>query len=511
MNHKCDLGGNAIVNEGGQSLFGSFKCFNNLIRFDAGNIWFGEQAAPFTTASIRPEVNIWRFKALYYGRVTAMANMPSWLYTSHAIGLGYSQPLDAKDNWHLRMGGVWAGAMSFPTYSDMYSSISAGASLQYKNWMAYAASNFYWAADDPIKTAYLWYYKPQFESLNLGIQASFLDQYTARLFVDPGVIKTTEGIRLSRSLFFGNLLDGAAVDIFLGPGMSEWNSSLGGRLDWGVTAGLTIVTGGKYFNSTSSVVLEHFQAGGIPLQVQTDIPTAQDPGPYGFGRTGTPAWNATVNEAKQNMAQNPTWSGFNASYASASESSKLMTARFILAFMGQVAYQNNAEAALMQGDILNPNVKAVASTDLSTIYGYLRRYAAWYDSNNGPLPADLANGIAICAGAHQIAADFLNSNGIPAKVMSINTPKGPHTIAMAMPADGTYLLDWGSQFNSGPKSWDQLMTFYGRYYHSPTFESQIFGPDKYIGTYVTPEGRLLHQTIGTYTPYILLRDFLGVH
>jgi len=506
LNHDFDIGGHAIVNEAGQSVFASIE-YKKLLGFDAGNIWFGPQAAPFATVSIRPELNVWRFKGIYYGRVSTLGYMPSWFDTSHALGLGYLQPLDKNEDWKLRLGAVAGGAISYPTFDDMYSSLSAGASLQYKGALLYAAPNFYWAAKTPTQTAYYGYYRPKLQDVDMGVQVRFLNEYIAGIFADVGVLKSTYTVRAARSLVLG---DQAELTAYVGTGATHWIEDLGGMNAWVVMGGMTLAVGGRYVNSTSTVRFEHFQAAGIPLQVKTDIPTKQDPGPYGFGRAGSQAWIGSINAAKQRMYQNSDWNSFVSSYGNESEEGKIAAARFLLAFMGQAAYANNAAEALFQGDVFNPDVKRIASTDLNTIYGYVSRYADWYDNNNGPLPQDLKNGIAVCAGAHELAMDFLNRNGVPAKVMSVNTPGGPHTIVMATPASGTYLLDWGNQYMSGQNTWDQLLRFYGQRNGAPTYESQIFGPKGYMGTYVTPEGRLLHETIGTYTPSILKHDFLGV-
>ena len=160
----------------------------------------------------------------------------------------------------------------------------------------------------------------------------------------------------------------------------------------------------------------------------------------------------------------------------------------------------------------DPEAKRIAGVNNDTMLYYLQRYVDWYSNHNpsDPLPADLSNGIAVCAGIHSLMADFLRTNGIPTIVASVNTRDGPHVIAVAMPKSGMTLLDYGNTFSSPPNTFDQLLRYYGQYRQAPTFQSQLFGPNGYMGTYVTPEGRLLHQTIGVYTPMILYRDFLGV-
>ena len=353
LDHDFDLGGNVYSNEAGTAVYASLQ-YKRLLRFDAGTIWFGDsQPAPFATLSIKPEFNIGNVKGLYYGRVTAMDNMPSYVYTSHALGLGLSQPIGADKNWRLRLGIVGGAAISYPAFDDMYSSISAGASIQYKNWLVYNAATFYWAANTPMETAYIGYYRPRFESDETGLQVTIND-YTGRIFANIGVLKDTLGIRASRSIDFGNSVSG---DVFVGTGITHWIPELSGkssfwdgRNDFTAMMGITLVIGGEKMNSTNTIRVEHYQNGGVP-QVQTQIATTSNPGPYSFGRGTDPTWNTLINDAKNRINSASSFDGFASSYGGSSQDSLINTARFIGAFMEQVAYANGAEAALLQGKI----------------------------------------------------------------------------------------------------------------------------------------------------------------
>jgi hypothetical protein len=515
LNNPWDIGGNLYVNEAGSAVSASVRYSLKGkrtqrpldLRLDAGNIWFGEMAAPFARFMLRPSVEFWRLKLAYYGSAAAMGNMASQLYTSHSAGLGYSQPIGKKVR--LRMGGVIGGALSYPAWDDIYFNIAAGASLQAGNFLMYGMPEFYFAAGNPMQTAYIGHYKPRFQRVEFGAQLSVMDgQYTGRIFGDVGTINHRVGARVTRTINFSKTVDG---DVWVAGGATHWAEVLGGRWDPMVMVGANIVFGGEKINSTNTLRYEHLQAGGVRHAV-TSIPTRQNPGPYGFGRSGDPEVDQQVNTAKDRLMNSRDFAHFTSQYSNASRNEVIMAARFLGAFLEQVAYANDAMDSLYSTDFFNPEVKRISNADQEQIFGYMQRYVGFYNTNSGSsqLPEDLKKGIAICPGIHHVIAEFLRSNGIPATVASVNTPRGPHTVAIGTPEDGTYLFDYGNLYETPPGTFDQAMRFYGQNNGTPTFQSQLFGPDGYIGTYHTGEGRLLHDTIGLNNLRILGHEFLGV-
>ncbi|MEW6722216.1 MAG: hypothetical protein AB1324_03065, partial [Candidatus Micrarchaeota archaeon] len=189
LDNPFDVGGNVYANEAGSSVWATARYalrnqgpMNLLdLRLSAGNMWFGEQAAPFAALYLRPGLDIWRFRLNYYGTVATVGNMPSWMYTAHSLGLGYSQPLG--EHTRLRLGAVGGGALSYPAWDDIYFNMVFGASFEHRGFLAYAMPGFYFAANDPIRVAYVGYYRPQFQNVEFGLQMRFYeDQYTARLW-----------------------------------------------------------------------------------------------------------------------------------------------------------------------------------------------------------------------------------------------------------------------------------------------------------------------------------------
>lgn len=515
LDNPWDIGGNLYVNEAGSAVSGSVRYSYRGTRtrrpfdarFDAGNIWFGEHAAPFARLMIRPGIDFWHFRLVYYGSVATMANMPSQLYTSHSLGFGYSQPIG--ESVRLRLGAVIGGALSYPKWDDIYFNLATGASLEVNNFLLYAMPQFYFAAGNPMQTAYVGHYTPRFQDVEFGMQYRFLDdQYTARAFGNYGTIHQRAGLRITRIINFSEEVEG---DIWVAGGATHWDERLGGRWDPMVMIGANIVIGGEHINSTSTLRYEHLQSGGVRY-AETDIPTLENPGPYGFGRSGDPEVDAQIQQAKNNIMGATNFREFSAMYATSSRSEVIMSTRFLGAFLQQVAYANGAMESLNNTDFYNPDVERISNVSTEQMFSYLRQYVGFYNthSSTAQLPEGLRNGIAVCAGIHHLMAEHLRRNGVPAIVASVNTPNGPHVVAIGMPEDATHLFDYGNLYTTGPNTFDEAMRFYGRNRGAPTFQSQLFDEQGYIGTYVTSEGRLLHDSIGIVNTRVLAEDFLGV-
>lgn len=505
LNNNWDIGGNLVVNEAGSAISPSIR-YRDLVRLDLGGMWFGEQGSPFARLMLRPELNIWRFKFVYYGSVATMGNMPSSVYSSHSVGGGFSAPF--HENFVVRAGIVGGGALSYPAWDDVYFNLVTGLSMQiYKNAVLYGMPTFYYAAPDPMATAYLGYYKPEFQNVECGIQGN-VAEYTIRGFADFGRLRNRYGLRGTRTIDFSSKVQG---DIWVAGGITHWDSQLGGRVDPLVMAGATIVVGGEYVNSTNTVRYSHLQNGGIEF-AETEFPTSENPGPYGFGRAGLPEDIERVNVAKERIMDSTSFESFANSYRNASEDDVIFAARFLGAFLQQVAYANDAYDALNNTDFFDKSVKDVASADVNDMFAYMQRYIEWYNTRgpDDPLPDYLSDGIAMCSGIHWLMAEFMRANGVDAIVASVNTPDGPHMIAIGQLKDRTVLLDYGNQYMTPAGTLDQTLRFYGQNRQAPTFQSQFFGPDGYMGTYVTSEGRLLHETIGIVNEDVLKRDFLGI-
>lgn len=511
-----DIGGNVYSNEAGSSVYATARAAirrpNGYVPFDArlsaGNMWFGEQAAPFGSLYLRPAFQAWYFRGAYYGRVSVVGNMASTVYTSHSLGLGISIPIGEHNR--LRIGSVVGGAFSYPAYDDIYLNLATGISFEHRNWLVYAMPTFFMAAPTPIQSAYYGNYQPQFQNVDFGIQVRFnQDQMAARLFGDISRLYQRAGGRLSASWVSGR---SGSVDVYGGLGFTHFIDVLGGRWDPMVFAGLSGTFDFGSFTSTNTGRYEHIQRGAF-RSAGTDIPTQSNPGPYGFGRSGNPLIDSEIQTAKSRILASGSYAEFVQSYNGASTNQLITTARFMGAFLQQVAYANNALEALSNVRQFDPEVRRIAGASHDDIFGFMQRYVDFYNNNppGTPLPDDLRNGIAVCAGIHSTMANFLESNGIPTLVASVNTRSGPHVVAIAMPPGETDLLDYGNLYQTPPGTPDEAMRFYGMARQAPTFQSQLWRPGQgYLGTYETSEGRLLHRTIGLDNREILGTEYLGV-
>jgi hypothetical protein len=505
LSHDWDMGGKVIANEAGSSVSASLR-FRKYGALSAGNIWFGEQAAPFATLTGGYAQNLWRLKFLYLGRISALGNMPSQLYTSHSLGMGYSQPIG---NWRLRLAGIIGGALSYPAYDDIYLNFVVGASVEWnKKLLIYAVPEFYFAAKTPQESIAAKYYWPRFQNVHTGVEYRVYDDYAGRIFARVGVLGETYGVRVTRSI---NFAEDVAGDLWVSAGANRFIEPLGGRWDFVVTAGMRLVIGGRHVNSTMSARYDHLESGGV-AHAETDFPTQENLGPYGFGRSGNAVWDNPINDAKQSMIDASSFQEWAAGFQDYSEEDKIRVARFIGAFLQQVAYANGAYDALMESRFFDSEVDRIAGATNDDIFAYLKRYVDWYNHHGlgEELPEDLRNGIAVCGGINGLMAEFLRANGVPALVASVNTWDGPHVVAIPQPGNKTLLLDYGNEYKTPAGTFDQTIRFYGQNQKAPTFQSQLFDENGYLGTRVTGEGRLLHWTIGIPNTEVLMKAFLGV-
>ncbi len=291
VDHPWSLGGDVRSNVAGSAVSATAGYTAKESRYlqptdvslRAGNIWFGELEAPFFRLFVKPGLKLWRLKLNYYGSLAFLGNMPSYLYTSHSLGFGYSQPI-GKD-MRLRMGIVGGGALSYDKWDDIYFNFVPGLSFQYDRYLAYGMTSFYYAAPDEIKTPFIAHYRPYFQNVEFGVQADVGDGYAVRLFDEYGPIKNMVAARLTKSLEFGQDMAG---DIGASLGATKWAGIFGGRWDPAVMIDLTMVVGGRYLKSTNTGRYEHLQSGGIDF-AETHFPSEDNLGPYGFGRSGNPS------------------------------------------------------------------------------------------------------------------------------------------------------------------------------------------------------------------------------
>ncbi|MBD3398567.1 hypothetical protein GF412_04985 [Candidatus Micrarchaeota archaeon] len=516
------VGVNALGNEAGHAVFGNFG-YLNLVRLDLGAAMFTNMPmVPIGRLMLSPEFNVryakgksgeGNVKGAYYGSAAFAGNLPSWIYSSHSAGLGWSQSMG--ENFKLRVAGIIGGALSYPAWDDIYMNFSTGLSMEIaKTVLLYGAPTCYFAADNPMRTAYVGYYEPKFQDVEVGFQVMMRRGVVGRAFADIGLVGNDYGLfnrygfKLTKAMSIPGKLE---ADFWGTIGMTQWSNLFGGGMDPVIMTGINFSFGQDRFRHTYSYSYSYLRSFDTSAPV-TDIPNSTHPGPYGFGRSGDPYYDGPINEAKQRMADSVSFEQFSNSYSGASTEEVLVTARFLGAFMAQVAYANDAYNSMTTGNIFDGEIKRIANADHEQMFSYLKSYLSWYQNHSGnePLPESLRGGIAVCAGIHSLITSYLNANGINAVTASVNTPNGPHMVTIARLGGKNVLLDYGSQIST-EGDFMHMYEAYGQHTGAPTFKSQIYGRDgKYVGTLDTSMERLLRGAIGIDNKEVLLRNYLGV-
>ncbi len=478
------LGGVVIANEAGSSIsgIGEYGKWGG-IRF--GALMFGNLEAPFFTIRVTPGFEKSGFKLKYFGSLT-FAQLNSYLYSSHSLGLGYGHQ---GKHVGFNCGIIAGGALSHPKYDDIYLNLMGGISINFQKWLyVYGVAKSYFAADNAMKSAYVMYYKPQWQGIETGIAVRFHELYGS-IFADFDVIQNKYGVKVGTLLNFTPRVKGY---LWGGVGAAQWREGLGGSPNFLAMAGIKLFIVGDTLNTEYEASYEHYGTGGIPLEI--DINSAPND-----LRPKTPQEAAWEERARANLLESENMQDFVSKYCcgGASEEEVITVGRWLARTLGEVAYANAAEKAMMQWDFFNTSIKDIADAKHDDILGFLKQYNQWYDEHGSyeGMPQNLLDGIAVCAGIHSTVAEFLRMNGINAVAISVNSPVEPHVVTLAYTDSATMIIDYGDIFVGPSNSIDQVIRAYGLYREAPTYNAQIF-TNKYVGTWETPEGRILHKTVG---------------
>jgi hypothetical protein len=478
------LGGVVIANEAGSSISGIAE-YGNWGGARYGVLMFGNLEAPFFNIRVTPGLDKDGFKLKYFGTLT-FTQLNSWLYSSHSLGFGYGHQ---GKHVGFDCGVIAGGALSYPKYDDIYLNLMGGLSINVQKWLyLYTVARSYFAADNAMKSAYVMYYKPQWQGIEVGAAVKFHELYGS-VFADFDVIQNKYGIKLGTLLNFTPRVKGY---VWGGVGATQWREGLGGGPRFMAMAGIKLFIVGENVNTEYAASYEHYGTGGIPLEI--DINSA----PNNL-RPQTPQEIGWENRARANLLESGNMQEFVSKYCcnGASEDEVITVARWLARTLGEVAYANEAEKAMMQWDFFSTSIKDIADASHDDILGFLKQYNEWYEEHGTyeGMPEELLDGIAVCAGIHSTVAEYLRLNGIHAVAITVNSPKEPHVVTMAYTDDKTMIIDYGDIFVGPGDSIDQVVRAYGLYREAPTYNAQIFTED-YVGTWVTPEGRVLHKTIG---------------
>ncbi len=476
------LGGKVIANEAGSSISGIGE-YKDLGGVNFGAIMFGEVVAPYVNLKLTPGIVKKGFKVRYYGNLT-FTQLNSWLYTSHSLGVGYSHQ---DEQFGISTGIIGGGALSYPKFDDIYFNLMCGAAINIKQMVYfYTVAKSYFAAGNAMQSAYALYYGPHFQGIEVGGVLKIKEMY-ANVFADFDAVQNKYGMKLGTIIDFTDNVKG---HVWVGAGATQWREGLGGGASFMAMAGIKLFIIGRYVNTDYTVSYEHYGKGGIPLDIDINSPPNLRP--------PTPEEASWEESARANLLESSSMEEFASKYCCGhSEDEVITVARWLGRSLGEVAYANSAEQAMMQWNFFDTSIKNIADATHDDILWFLKQYNQWYQDHGtyDGMPQYLIDGIAVCAGIHSTVAEFLRMNGINALAISVNSPVEPHVITLAFTDKKTMLFDYGDLYVAGGDKIDQLIRAYGQYNKSPTYNAQIFTED-YVGTWVTPEGRLLHKTIG---------------
>ncbi|MEM2909330.1 MAG: hypothetical protein QW171_04175 [Candidatus Bilamarchaeaceae archaeon] len=487
---NLSLSGQVFTNEGGAAIGGRVS-YNRWIGGDFGVITFGELTAPYFVLSTAPGLEMKGVKFGYLGKL-GFTHLNSYLHTSHSLYLGYGKQFA---NWGFDIGAIAGGALSYPTYDNIYANIMGGVSFNIKETVyLYTLVQSYLAAGNAMQTAYVGYYTPKFQGVEGGVVLK-LNDMIGKLYYGYERIQSKAGFLFGTEFKIIKKLKGRVSG---GLGFTHLSPELGGRTDLMAQAFLSLhyITDSGMRQSYTATY-ERYQPGGIPLQ--TDINSPPNLRPL------TPQERTWEEEAKANLlASNGSMADFAARYEGASKEEIITVARWLSRTLAEVAYANKAEEALMQWKFFDQAVKDVANASYDDILGFLKRYVEWYETHGTyeGMPEELKNGITMCTGIHALTALFLKKNGIGAAAFAVSTTKEPHVVVGYWTDTETGIIDYGDIFVGPSKSLDQVIRAYGLYRKAPSFVMQVFAPKEngkwdYLGTWITPEGRLLNNVFGT--------------
>lgn len=520
LDNDFSIGGRVIGNPAGTAILADAS-YRDLVEVRAGNIWFYDIPAPFGNLRVTPQVELWRFKLKYFGTLTGMYDMPSYLYSTHSGLLGFSYPvqLDSSDQsrqFWIRLGGVGGGAFSYPKWDDIYFNLVTGLSFQLTgyprsgfDYLIYGMVTSYAAAETPPQSAYIGNYGLRYQNVEFGFQARIFDDYTLLFFGKLDTLYNEVGFRGTWSW---TASDNVQAKFWVAAGARQWDNLMGGDWEPSVGLGATVVYGGSDLNSENSTSYVHDEDTSLD---SAEMDLARNSGLHGFGLSGDSRWDIPINRAKTRILTSGDFDNLVDSYPDADTTEHVNelvdAARFFTAFLGDEAYATDAMEAMFNLRIFDDEVQRIANAGLNDIFLWMKAYINWRASHPGdPLPDELQGGIAVCAGIHWFAAEFLNRHGIPAAAISVNAHGGPHVVTIIYMPDGKVaLMSYGEMFIG--ENLRQALFQYSRFNGTVTENSQVSpAGEGYHGTYITPEGRLLHYIIGVDNEDVLREQVLGV-
>ncbi|MBN2121565.1 hypothetical protein JW721_00700 [Candidatus Micrarchaeota archaeon] len=494
-----DLGMNVVGNEAGEAAFLRLGYLDSL-KLDAGSLAFwSNEAAIYGRILATPQAVSGGFKAKYYGSYGFVYNMPSWFYNSHAGAMGYAYPIGKNST--LRMGGILGGAFSLPCNDDLYMNLALGMSLEIaKKVLLYFMPTAYMNTDVPMANSYIWCFKPKLDRVELGLQVSPEGMPSVAAFAKIGWIgfdygiSNEYGLRATHDFMIKNGGTNPKIGIWGSAGITQWSpQAWNGTVDPAVSAGITLSFMGAAVKSTNSIDLSRMQEA----------------------KTGKSSINflyaTDIAGIRQQILDSESFDEFATSRGERSAEDTLTRARYLGELLREDVFIRSSSEGRPDWNFFSYKTREAAQVSNEDTFQFLRKYLKWEEIHGEEEipPKYLREGIAVCSGIHWLVADFLRKNGIDAIVVGVNGKREPHLIVAARLPGRIVLLDYGVRYDTRG-TLGEALRFYGETSGTYKLNATLSGPSGYIGTYVTPEGRLVHKAFGLENPELFKKDFLGV-
>jgi hypothetical protein len=456
-----------------------------------GVIWIGNEPFFLMNLLVVPTVALWKDR-LRFGYTGQVATLPStrinsWLYSSHGLHASIGASAGRKI-FSFRAGTLLQGGFSHPTYDDIYATWLSGLQMVFADRVqAYVIVTADFAASSTGLSSWYLDYRPRYQGAEVGLGVKLEtagDRWTLAGFADFDHIQPAAGVRVARRH--------AGLRVFVSAGASSWNSEFfESDADFFVFAGIR-----HEFDDRSSDASPFIQTrvtadyGNMNLGSSPEFTV--------LGRDDLALIEAGAQrEAAVALLGSGSFEELSARYVEKDAASALAAASYFGRVLADVGYAYDVVDKMFGLGFYDPAVEDMASRDYEDIFSYLQRYVQHHEAHGSfaDLPADLEDGVAICAGIHEFVAEFLRRQGMRAYAVSVNTKKTGHVVTLAFHEGEAVILDYGARLTARSGSLDEALRLYSRHEGSPIFQSQIFGPEgRYLGTYTTAEGRLLHKT-----------------
>ncbi len=479
-------------NDGGSSLFGELD-ITDWLGLTAGGIWLDQTPYGIASINLTPKIGFWDDTLVlnYFGNLTG-THMASYLYTSH--GAGASAHFNIG-NFGINLATLGQFGISYPRYDLLFAKWMNGISLSYDindehRLGAYAINTNMWAASKTPKTAFAMDYAPRYQGTEVGIKYNYRTHFFT-VYSNIDLIEPYSGIEYGREKLVEN--DFISVNAVVGAGIRGYKTEFF-PLGFYVYGGIEVnfePTEARERQNKFSVKFENKNIKGTASYDKQWV--------YEYGDI-TQAQSEWISEAQAILAQSDTFAGFAGAYEGASATELLTVAGYLASLLGRGGYDYGAYNDMMEFNIFSPRVKALSERNYDDILRFIRDYAAYYNEHGTyeGMPEELKKGVAVCAGIHEFVAEFLRANGMTAYAIGVVTKNAPHVVAVAFYDGKASIIDYGMTYTIKSSSLDDVLKVYSIENGVPVLQSQIFGKGgKYLGTYTTPQGKLVEKTMKT--------------